>query len=186
MWWAEKCPINMTPPPCFDACLVRTGIISCPPGSCAVVTLVRMGVKDDTPKPLEHPGEEALADTCDRWTSIFQRTSSDGWEYFNAREISFKSGQRNGESAAFLIYTNGIRLAGVKKGSYIIRSKHWETDELHFDSSYFAPFEHATCMQMTPFLSAFGEKEKSYLHLLMPFSGGRSICWGGEEGTQFK
>lgn len=61
----------------------------------------------------------------------------------------------------------------MKKGSYIIRSKHWETDELHFDSSYFGPFEHVTCMQMTPFLSAFGEEEKGYLNLLMLLSGGR-------------
>lgn len=44
---------------------------------------------------------------------------------------------------------------------------------MRFDSSYFAPFEHVTCMQMTPFLSAFGEEEKSYLNVLMPLSGGR-------------
>lgn len=61
----------------------------------------------------------------------------------------------------------------MKKRSYIIRSKHWETDELRFDSSYFAPFKHVTGMQMTPFLSAFGEEEKSYLNLLMPLCGGR-------------
>lgn len=41
---------------------------------------------------------------------------------------------------------------GRQKKRYIIRSKHWETAELLFDSSYLAPFEHVTCMQMIPFL----------------------------------
>lgn len=86
--------------------------------------------------------------------------------------------QRSGESAAFHIQTNRMRLVGrEKKGSYIIRSKLWETDELHWciDSSYFAPFEHVTCIQTTPILSAFGKEGKSYryLNLLMPLSGSR-------------
>ena len=86
------------------------------------------------------------------------------------------------------ICLNGIWLAGVdvkrrQKNECIIRSKHYETVELHFDSSHLSPFEHVTCMQMIPFL-VYPREGKNYLNPLMPLSGIRYNQSGEWVGKQ--
>lgn len=156
----------------FDACF---GNISCPPGWCAVVRMgfARRSVQTPTPPGTSWRGSA-------RWYSRSMDEEISAPVQLMAEcvlmhgRFNLSQEERSGESAAFHISTNGMRLAGVKeqkKGSYIIRSKLWETDELHFGSSYFAPFWTPACKRLhSPMF--LERRKKSHLNVLMPLSGG--------------